>query len=251
MFARTSRALPMLALAVLLVAPAEAQKRRAVRSAPPSTSPPQGACHTFNFVRAGLKASYQTTQPSGNASFTITYLSDNATQTRTSQTVTTSQGTATAETVIDTEVFGNLRGVRRMNVKGSQAVPILGSVSFETDITFAPSLVYGPSAGWCAGNTWTVSPVTETIVSSTSAGAIPPQIVTTLGATGEVLAVGEPVTAAGRTINTVKYRGAIVSGTSVQTAITWMSMADNIVVKQDALDGNGAVTSTTILTALQ
>jgi hypothetical protein len=237
---------PLLALCVLFVVPASAQKRRAVRSGPAASAP--GACHTFSFVRPGLKATYHSTAPSGDADFTITYIFDNATQTKTTQVVTTSVGTASVETLITGEAFGNLRGIKHINVKGSQSVPILGTVSTEVDVDFVPSLIAGPLAGWCVGNTWTVSPVTETVIAKTSGVAVPPQIITTVASTGEVLAVGEVVRAAGRDIPTVKYRGALVSGTAVQTAITWVSMADNIVVKQDTLDANGAVTSTTILT---
>ena len=78
-----------------------------------------------------------------------------------------------------------------------------------------------------------------------------PSTVVTLASTGEVLAVGESVTVQGGTFNTVKYKSSILSGTSVQPAITWVSMQHNIVVRQDTLDGAGAVTSTTVLTSLQ
>lgn len=251
MSAPIRRLLPLLALCVLLVAPLEAQRRRAVRSAGPVT-PPAGTCHTFNFVRAGLKATYLTTQASGNANFVVTYIFDNSSQTKTTQVTTTSQGTSNAETLIDTEVFGaNLRGIKKINVKASQNVPVLGTVTIETDITFVPSLTGGPAAGWCVGNTWSIPAVTETITTKGSPVPLPPQIITTIASTGEVLAVGESLTVPAGTFNTVKYRGALVSGSSVQTAITWISMADNIVVRQDTIDAGGNVTSTTNLTALQ
>lgn len=247
MYARARRLLPMLALCVLFVAPAQAQRRRAVRSPGPAT--PVTTCHTFSFVRAGLKATYATTAQSGNANFTVTYIFDNATQTKTTQVVTTSQGTSDVETILDTEIFGNLRGLKHLNVKASQTVPVLGRITIETDIDFVPSLTSGPAAGWCVGNTWSIPAVTETI---TTKGPVPlpPQIITTIAATGEVLAVGETISVPAGSFNTVKNRSAIVSGTSVETAITWISMQHNIVVRQDTIDGNGAVT-TTNLTALQ
>ncbi|MEO8379303.1 MAG: hypothetical protein ABI779_06535 [Acidobacteriota bacterium] len=245
------RLLPLLVLAVLLVSPVQAQKRRAVRS-PGPTPPAGGNCHTFNYVRAGLKASYLTTQASGNATFTITYIFDNANQTKTTQVVTTAQATANAETLIDGEAFGaNLRGIKHINVKTTTQVPVLGSITLVNDINFVPSLTAGPMGGWCTGATWSVPSVTETLTTSGSPVPVPPQIITTIASTGEVLAVGESLTVPGGTFNTVKYRGALVSGTSVQTAITWVSMADNIVVRQDTLDAGGNVTSVTNLTNLQ
>jgi len=250
MSAPVRRLLPLLALCVLLVAPLEAQKRRAVRSPGPVT-PPAGNCHTFTFVRAGLKATYLTTQASGNANFVVTYIFDNATQTKTTQVTTTQIGTSEAETLIDSEVVGNLRGIKHINVKASQTVPVLGKITIETDIGFVPTLTAGPSAGWCVGNTWTVPPVTETITTKGSPVPIPPQIITTIGSVGEVLAVGETISVPAGSFTTVKHRGALLSGTSVQTAITWTSMQHNIVVRQDTLDAGGNVTSTTNLTALQ
>lgn len=243
-----ARAMPAFALIVFIAGAAEGQRRRSAPSAP--FTPSQGACHTFDYVAAGLQATYHATGPSGDADFTITWLSDTATQTKTTQVVTTAQGRTDVETVLDGEVFGNLRGLRHLNVKTTQTVPVIGKVTAEVDIDFVPSLTSGPAAGWCVGNTWTVPPVTETIVAKTAGGTQPPIIVTTAGSTGEVLAVGEMVTVPGGTFATVRYRGAIVSGTSVQTAITWMSMEHNIVVRQDTLDGGGAVTSTTTLTSV-
>lgn len=237
----------LFALALLFSVPAFAAKRRAARSAPaPAVS---GACHTFGLVRAGLKATYHATAPGGDADFTITYITDTPTFTHTTQKVTTAQGTADAETRLDGEVSGNLRGLRHMNVKTTVAVPVIGSVTTEVDIDFVPTLTLGPAAGWCVGNSWTVAPVTETIVTKTPMGQ-QQQIVTTLGGSGEVLAVGETVTVPAGSFQTVKYRGVTVSGSTVQTAITWVSMQHNIVVRQDTLDGS-AVTSTTVLTSVQ
>lgn len=241
------RLLAVLALAVFLVVPAQAQKRRAVRSNPGTPGAPQGNCHTFGLVAAGTKASYQSTAPGGTVTFTITWISDTPTQTRTTQKVNSNGTVSDAETILDGEVVGNLRSLKHFNVKVSSTVPILGKVTTETDVTFTPSLVSGPAAGWCVGNTWAIPAVTENIVVKSPQGTFP-SLVTTIASTGEVLAVGESITVPGGTFNTVKYRGSIVSGSSVQTAITWVSMEKNIVVKQDTIDGSGAVTSTTVLT---
>lgn len=241
------RLLAVLALAVFIAVPsAQAQKRRAVRSNP-GTPPAQGTCHTFGLVAAGSKWSYLSTAPGGNVTFTITYISDTPTQTKTTQKVTANGITSDATTVLDGEIVGNLRSLKHFNVKVSSTVPILGKVTTETDVTFTPSLVSGPSAGWCVGNTWAVPPVTESIVIKSPQGTIP-STVTTIASTGEVLAVGDLVTVPAGTFNTVKYRGSILSGSAVQTAITWVSMQHNVVVKQDTLDAAGAVTSTTVLT---
>ena len=242
------RLLAVAALALFVVIPAEAQKRRAVR-ANPGTPPSTGTCHTFGLVQAGTKASYLTTAPGGDVTFTITWISDTPTQTKTTQKVLSMGTTTDVETVLDGEIVGSLRALKHLNVKGSTTVPFVGKVTTETDITFTPSLASGPSAGWCVGNTWNVAPVTEHILVKTPQGTIP-TTVTTIASTGEVLAVGESLTVPGGTFNTVKYRGAIVSGTSVQTAITWVSMQHNIVVRQDTIDAAGVVTSVTKLTSM-
>lgn len=239
-----SRLLAVAALALFVIVPAEAQKRRAVRSNPGT---PQAACHVFGLVAPGTVASYLTTAPGGNVTFTITWISDTPTQTKTTQKVTANGITSDAETVLDGEVIGNLRALKHFNIKVSSTVPILGKVTTETDVTFTPSLAQGPAAGWCVGNTWAIPPVTEHIVIKSPQGTIP-TTVTTIASTGEVLAVGESLTVPGGTFNTVKYRGSILSGSAVQTAITWVSMEHNIVVKQDTVDAGGAVTSTTVLT---
>ena len=239
-----SRLLAAAALALFVIVPAEAQKRRAVRSNPGT---PQAACHVFGLVAPGTVASYLTTAPGGNVTFTITWISDTPTQTKTTQKVTANGITSDAETVLDGEVIGNLRALKHFNIKVSSTVPILGKVTTETDVTFTPSLAQGPAAGWCVGNTWAIPPVTEHIVIKSPQGTIP-TTVTTIASTGEVLAVGESITVPGGTFNTVKYRGSILSGSAVQTAITWVSMEHNIVVKQDTVDAGGAVTSTTVLT---
>jgi hypothetical protein len=240
------RLLAIAALALFIVVPVQAQKRRAVRSNPGAAGP-QGTCHTFGLVAAGTKASYLSTAPGGNVTFTITWISDTPTQTRTTQKVNSNGTVSDAETVLDGEVVGNLRSLKKFNVKVSTTVPVLGKVTTETDVTFTPALVSGPAAGWCVGNTWAIPAVTENIVVKSPQGTIP-TIVTTIASTGEVLAVGDSITVPGGTFNTVKYRGSILSGSAVETAITWVSMEKNIVVKQDTINASGAITSTTVLT---
>lgn len=238
---------PIVVLATLLSVSAEAQKRRAVR-VPPPAAPPQGQCHQFGLVRAGLVASYVTTPPTN---FTVTYIKDTLTQTITKQKVTTPQATADADTILDGEVVGNLRGLKHINVKVATPVPVLGSITIETDIDFVPSLVLGPADGWCVGNKWSVPPVTETVTVKSPIAPPTNNIKTTIGGEGEVLAVGEVVTVPAGNFNTVKYKGVIVTDGNVQTAITWVSMEHNIVVKQQAFDANGAVTTTVELTSVQ
>ena len=244
------RLFPVLALALLVIVPSAEAKRRAVRSMGPVPPANNNNCHTFGLVRAGLKASYLSQAPGGDVTYTITYISDTPTRTHTTQKVTTPQATTDAETVLTGEVFGNLRGLKHLNVKTSTIVPVLGNLTTETDIDFVPTLTMGPAAGWCVGNTWTVPAVTETIVNKTPQGQTQ-QVITTVASTGEVLAVNDMVSVPAGNFNTVKYRGALVSGTSVQTAITWVSTVHNIVVKQDTIDAAGVVTSTTRLTAVQ
>jgi len=244
------RVLPLLALALFVfVAPAEAQKRRAVRSAPPA--PPSGACHTFAFVRAGLRASYLSESPSGTATFTVTHVSDAANLAVTTQKVQTAQGEADAETRIDMETSGSMRFVKHMKVTTSITVPVLGRVSTVTDVDWVPSMPWGPAAGWCTGAKWTIPVMTQTVRSSGPTGALPPVITNTMAGEGEVLAVGESITVPAGTFNTVKYRNTILAGTSVQPAIVWMSMQHGILVRQDSLDAAGNVVTVTRLTAVQ
>lgn len=227
---------------------AEAQKRRAVRAPAPAPPPVTGTCHTFGLVRAGLVASYQSNPPTN---FTVTYIQDTLTKTITKQKVTTPQATADADTILDGEVVGNLRGIKHINVKATTPVPILGSITIETDINFVPSLIAGPVDGWCVGNTWAIAPVTETV--SVKSPIAPPtdKIITTAASQGEVLAVGETVVVPAGSFRTVKYKGILINDGNVQTAITWVSMDHNIVVRQETLDAAGAVTSTVELTSVQ
>jgi len=238
------------AICVLILAavPLFANKRRAV--SPPSNNVPAANCVNYGFARVGLKASYLSTTPNGDVNFTITYISDVEGQTKTTQTSTTAQGTATVDTTIDTERVGVFRATKHVNVKGSTEVPGLGSITSETDITFVPSLVTGPVEGWCAGATWDVAPSTETVVTKTIAGQTT-NIVTTSASQGAVLAIGESVTVPAGTFQCVKYRGVSTTGSSVSPTITWLSVHDYVVVKQDTLDGSGNVTTTTVLTSLQ
>lgn len=250
---RFPRLIAVCLFAVLIVSVAEAgPRRRAVGKGPVAAAPPPGQCHTFSFVRAGLKASYLSTTPNGSATYTITYISDTATQTKTTQIVSTPQGNATAVTTIDGEVVGNLRGMKHIDITTTITVPVVGALTTEIDVDFVPSLILGPAAGWCVGNTWNVAPVTETV--TTKAPFVTPttQIITTIGGSGEVLAVGESVTVPAGTFQTVKYRGLTVANNTVQESITWTSMEHSIVVKQQAIDpATGAITTDTVLTALQ
>jgi hypothetical protein len=250
MSGRSIQGLFLLSCLIVLVAfPVEGQRRRATRSAPGGL--PTGQCHTFGFVKAGTKATYVTVTPQGNVNFTVTYLSSSATQTKTTQAVTTPQGSADAETTIDTETINSLLATKRILTLTSTTVPVLGKLTTEVEITFTPSLTIGPSGGWCTGAKWTIPAVTQTIV--TRAAMAPPQttIVTTFQSEGEVLAVGESITVPAGTFSTVKSRGTTTSGDTVSPAITWMSMEHNVTVRQDTLDQNGNVTTTTELTAFQ
>jgi len=248
MSARRHIFVPMFLLAFLLAPVSQgAGKRRSVRT---PVTPVQSGCHTFGLVRAGLKASYLSVAPGGNVTFQVTYISDTPTQTKTTQKVQSPSGNADVTTTLDGEIVGNLRGLKHIKISTTTTVPILGALTTDANLDFVPSLIAGPSAGWCTGATWTISPVTETLT-TTGSLPLPPVVVTTIASTGEVLAVNESLTVPGGTFNTVKYRSAVVSGTSVQPAITWVSMTDNIVVKQDTIDAGGNVTSTTTLTALQ
>ena len=238
----------VVALSLLVVVSAEAQKRRAVRSAPPAAV--GTGCHTFGLVRAGLITDYRAVAPGGTVTFTITYISDTPTQRKTTQRVVTPQATTEVETVVDGETVGDMAAIKHINTKGSVIVPVLGRTPLEVDIHFTPSLLTGPANEFCVGRTWLTNPVTETIVTKSAAGNFS-NIVTTVGSEGRVLAVGERITVAAGEFDTVKYLGAIVSDDDVSPAITWVSMLHNVVVRQDTLDAAGTVTSTLELTRIQ
>ncbi|HYC62302.1 MAG TPA: hypothetical protein VEK79_22310 [Thermoanaerobaculia bacterium] len=240
----------LLAVCFLVIAVSADARVRAVRKTP-ALLPTTPQCHTFALVKAGTKATYLSTTPTGSANYTITWLSDTPTRTQTTQVVSTPQGNANAVTTIDGEVVGLLRGMKHIDVKTTITVPIVGTLTTEVDIDFVPSLILGPAAGWCAGNKWSVAPVTETI--TTKAPLVQPvtAIVTTIGGDGEVLAVGESVTVPAGTFRTVKYRGVTVANNTVQHSITWTSMDHSIVVKQEATDpATGAILTATVLTNL-
>jgi len=235
--------------AAILIAPASIAATRR-RSAPslPKTATPSGDCHVFGLVTAGTVASYlTTTTSSGNVNFTITWISDTPTQTKTTQQVTTPQATTAVETTLDGVVSGNLRGLKHLYTKSTTPVPFLGNTVVEVDIDFSPALIAGPTEGWCAGAKWSIPATTETVVVKSIAGT-QSLIVTNVASEGEVLAVGESVTVPAGTFNTVKYKSSIVgSGNTPQPAITWTDMTRAIVVRQDTLDSSGAVTSSTTL----
>jgi hypothetical protein len=239
---------------LVLAAGAEAQKMRAVRSGLPSFPvPPQtGQCHTFGLVRPGLKASYLSVAPGGNATYTITWISDQPTRTETTQQVQTAQGNATAVTVIDGEIVGNLRAMKHINVKTTTAVPILGSITTTVDVDFVPSLALGPQDGWCVGKTWSVGPTRQTITSSTP--GVPVQIINNDIALSEgvVLAVNEKITVNGVEYNTVKYASwAMGANNTLQPSTTWTSTEHNVVVRQEAYDSAGNLVTTTTVTRIE
>lgn len=247
------RRLLVLSLLVLSLMPsAEAQRRRrSVRSVPRVVAPPpQGQCHTFGFVRPGLEATYLARTSGGDATFTIKYISDTATETRTTQTVTTPQGNADAETTVTGEIVGNLRAIKHIFIRTTMTVPVIGKLVTDVDIDFVPSLAMGPAQGWCVGATWVTSPSIQTIQTRPSIG--PPTTITNniIGSEGVVLAIDDVVTVPAGTFRTVKYKSAIVSGNNVSPAITWVSKEHNIVVKQDTIDAAGNVTSVTELTRM-
>lgn len=237
-------------LAVFLVPVSNGATRRRAAPSKPATPATGGDCHTFGLVAPGTKGTYLTTTSSGNVNFTITWISDTPTQTKTTQHVVTPQATTDVETTLDGVVSGPLRGIKHLYTKSITPVPFLGNTVVEVDIDFVPALIAGPSEGWCTNATWTVPASTETIVSRSLAGQ-QSSIVTTLASEGIVLAVGESVTVPAGTFRTVKYRSYTISGSSLQPAITWTSMDRAIVVKQDTLDAGGNVTTSTVLTDLQ
>lgn len=237
-------------IAVLLVSlaiPIQAAKRRSV-NAPGGSAAPK--CHVFGLVKAGTIGTYLSNAPGGDVNFEITWISDTPTQLKTKQKVQTAQGNADVDTVIDGEVVGNLRGIKHIKVTGKTVVPVLGTLTTETEIDFVPSLISGPSEGWCTGAKWTVAPVTETLTVRSPAGNFT-NVSTTIGSEGEVLAVGELISVPAGDFKTVKYRGVIVAGDNPQPAVTWVSMDHAVVVKQDTLDAAGNVTSVTRLMKLQ
>jgi hypothetical protein len=160
--------------------------------------------------------------------------------------VSTPVGNANAVTTIDGEVLGLLRGMKHIDITTSVA-----GFTTEVDIDFVPSLILGPAAGWCVGNTWSVAPVTETVVTKAPFVLPVTSITTTVGGDGEVLAVGEMVTVPAGTFRTVKYRSITFANNTTQNSITWTSMDDSIVVKQDSFDTNGVNVTATQLTNLQ
>ena len=239
-------------LVALFIASASfaAARRHVARPPAASQTSSGGDCFVFGLVTPGTKATYLSTTSGGNVNFTITWLSDTLTQTKTTQHVVTPQATSDVETTLDGVVQGDLRGLKHIHIRTTTAVPIIGNTVLDADVDFVPALVAGPAEGWCTGAIWTVPATTETVVSNSLVGQTS-QIVTTIASEGSVLAVGESITVPGGTFRTVKYKSSIVSGTSVQPAITWTSMDRSIVVRQDTLDAAGNVTTTTQLTALQ
>ena len=246
------RNLALIALALIVsLDVSAATRRRAVRHPGAAAPTPGGECITYGSPRIGMKASYLTTSPQGNVTFTVTYVSETPTQARTTQKVQTPQGNADAETRMDFETVPaafDLRALKHLYVKSTSSA---GGFAFtiETDIDFVPSMVLGPLNGWCVGAKWFVPATTETIVVRSIAG---PQTTTqtTIGYEGEVLAIEDVTTPAG-IFRCLKYKGMTTSGTDAQPAINWNSVEHYITVRQQVLDANGNVTQTTELQKIE
>lgn len=246
------RSLGLIALALVLSVDASAAaRRRAVRHPSAGTTNPGGNCITYGSPRIGMKASYLTTSPQGNVTFTVTYVSETPTQARTTQKVQTPQGTSDVETRMDFETVPaafDLRALKHLYVK-SLSVAAGFPITVETDIDFVPSMVLGPASGWCVGAKWSVPATTETIVVRSLAG---PQTSTqtTIASEGEVLAIEDVTTPAG-TFRCLKYKGVTASGTSVSPTINWNSVEHYITVRQEAYDASGALTQVTTLQKIE
>lgn len=236
-------------MVLALALPAFGAKRRAVK-APANPVSSGGDCVTFNPVQPGLKASYSAPQ---GVTYTITYISDSATQTKTTQHVVTPQATADAETRLDWEQIPNAtityRAMKHLYTKVTTPVPFLGNQVIETDIDFVPSYITGPESGYCVGTTWHTPQSNETVTVKSIAGT---QVTTgtAIAFDGEVLAI-ENITVPAGTFKTVKVKGATVTDSGVQRSIQWLSPDYSITVKQETYDDAGNLTGTVLLTALQ
>lgn len=119
----SARRVLVLLILALLVFPAYGARKRRSAAAPGGGGTSTDQCHTFGFVPAGLQASYtSTTNNGGTANYTITYLEDSATRARTTQAVTTPQGSGNAETTIDVETVGILRGMKHVKVAPGSSI---------------------------------------------------------------------------------------------------------------------------------
>jgi len=236
---------------VLLSLEASAQRIRAVRHPGPPASP-GGNCATYGSPRIGMQASYLTTSAQGNVTFTVTYVSETATQERTTQKVQTPQGNSDAETRMDFETVPaafDLRALKHLYVKSTTTAAGF-PISVETDIDFVPSMILGPASGWCVGAKWSVPATTEHITVRSIAG---PQssTQTTIATEGEVLAIEDVTVPAGK-FRCIKAKTMTASGTGVSPTISWNSVDHYITVRQETLDANtGAVTSVTTLQNIQ
>lgn len=235
----------MLLLAVPLAA---AGRRRAVKAPAPSNPNPSGQCVNYGSPRIGMKASYLTTSAGGNVTYQVTYISESATQAKTTQKVQAPTGNADVETTMDFETVKaafDLRALRHMLVKGTTVAGGF-AISLETDISFVPSMVLGPIGGWCEGAKWSVPATTETIrVSSIAGQQITTQ--TTIAYEGEVLSVNESVTTPAGTFRCIKVKSLTPSSSSTDPTIAWNSIDHYITVRQETLDATGKVTSVTEL----
>jgi hypothetical protein len=235
-------------VALVLVASLDASaKVRAVRHPSVTPSTPAQNCVNYGSPRIGMKASYLTTSASGNVTYQVTYVSETPTQERTTQKVQTPQSNADAETRMDFEIVPasfDLKALKHLYVKTTAS-----GFTIETDIDFVPSLVLGPVSGWCVGAKWTVPATTETIVARSIVGP-QTQTQTTIAYEGEVLAIEDVTTPAGK-FKCIKSKGMTASSSSTSPTISWNSIDQYITVRQETLDANGAVTSVTELQKIE
>lgn len=250
------RKLQLVVLLVLVVVfagalPATAQRRRVVKwpsSGNPNGGNPTGQCVNYGSPRIGMKASYLTTSPGGNVTYQVTYVSDSATQARTTQKVQAPTGNADVESTMDFETVKasfDLRALKHLKVKSTTSAAGF-AIAIDTDIDFVPSMVLGPAGGWCQGAKWSVPATTETIrVSSIGGNQLTTQ--TTIAYEGEVLSVNETITTPAGTFRCIKTKGLTPSASSTDPTIVWNSIDHYITVRQETLDATGKVTTVTEL----
>lgn len=219
--------------------------------APPVDPGPSGTCVTVPYVSAGRKASYRITQPGvGTYTKVTTFLSDAPTSMVVSEKATTSQSEVQIDSTFTFEVKDALRSI--VHSVSTATTSVAGfSIIATTDSTYSSPMPISPAGDFCAGRTWVVPALTQTVVLS---GSVPGS--TTLlnrpAATGSVVAVNESVTVAAGVFNTVRYHG--VNGNtdaSTQSSNVWLSTRDGVIVKEEDLDAAGKMIATVELTSLQ
>jgi len=185
----------------------------------------------------------------------VSDISDSEAQTKTTQQVESSVGNASVATTIDYETIasasGPQRAVEHIDLEAT-STPVPGfNLVIETDTTFAPSLVLGPAADWCAGDVWTVPATTQTTSVVTNGGTPATTITTTTVSEGEVLSIGEMITTPAGTFETLKYLGTVTGLNGPERARIWTSLVHSITVRQESLNATGQVISTIDLVDLQ